>query len=319
MLLVWGIARPQAESATLIQPESAPSPAPSSLESLEIAPDKTTTSPAINQDEFELIDQIEAIVYGAEDIKVFAMSDAQRMGLDGKQRTIKDLVNEELWFQLTLKYKIPVEGDEMVDHYLASLQKEYHMTLDDIKQIFKASGYTYEEGRKAIKRMQVVHGMKDQFVRSKVVVTQTEINEYYTNNPEYKSAKYKVQVAFIPYQADREAHYNTLLATLSHEAKNLNWSSPTWLKDHEIAEDKSFIKRMKPKQLSKPQKSDKGYLVYRLVESKPERLVPLKKRYPSIVNTLRGPKFGKVLQEYENNLIADAVIIYPNALAEEPA
>lgn len=258
-----------------------------------------------------IVDEIVVTVYGPERTRVICKSELERLSIDGRQRTLEDLVFEELLYQETLRYKIPMD-DEVVDKYIASLQREHNVTLDDVKQIFKNSGYSFEEGREQLRLMYAANSMLEHKVASRLIVPRDDILKYYNEHPLHKEAKFQIEIAFIPFEAD--IAFEKQQKDLSDKIKrgsiaSFEWREPIWLKDSEIAPTISFVKTMKQGDISAPQKVRGGFEVYRLKGHKPTHVVALEKRYKTIEDELRAPRYNQLLAEYRAQVFKDATII----------
>src|SRR5579862_1030758 len=95
---------------------------------------------------FVLIDQIEVVVYGQEDVEIITKSDIDRPSLGGGFRTKDEIVFEREVLLDAKKHHIP-QDEEAVDAYLAQIQREHNLSQAELEDIFTNSGYTLEEGR----------------------------------------------------------------------------------------------------------------------------------------------------------------------------
>lgn len=269
-----------------------------------------TLAKALEPGQF-VLDEIMVTTYGPERTRVICKSEVERLSIDGRQRSLEDVVFEELLFQETIRFKVPMD-DSVIDKYISSLRKEHNMTLDDIKGIFKNSGYSYEEGREQLRLMYAGNAMLEHKVASRLIVPRDDIIKFYNDNPQTKEAKYLIEIAFVPFNKD-----DTLTkqqTALSDKVKKgatsqLDWGDPIALKESEIAQGIAFVKNMKAGDVSEPQRVEKGFEVYRVKELVPERLVTLEKRYKEIEDELRAPRYNQLLAEYKNQVFKDATVI----------
>ncbi len=258
-----------------------------------------------------VLDEIIVTVYGPERTRVICRSEVERLSIDGRKRTMEDVVFEELLFQETLRYKVPMD-DSVIDKYIASLRREHNLSLDDIKGIFKNSGYSYEEGREQLRLMYAANSMLEHKVAARLIVPRDDIIKYYNEHPEHKEAKFELEIAFVPLEADVsvEKQQKELAEKIKRGSTHLfEWRDPVWLKDSEIASAISFVKNMKAGDISAPQLVKGGFEVYRLKEHKAEHLVSLEKRYKAIEDELRAPRYNQLLAEYRVQVFKDATIV----------
>src|ERR1700733_10802261 len=115
---------------------------------------------AVDMTNLVLIDQIEVVVFGQEDVEIITKSDVDRPSLGGGFRTKDEIVFEREVLLDAKKHKIP-QDDEAVEAYLAQIQREHNLSEKELEQIFTASGYTVAEGRQQLQMMQTVNTMLD--------------------------------------------------------------------------------------------------------------------------------------------------------------
>lgn len=258
-----------------------------------------------------ILDEVVVTAYGPERTRVICRSEIERLSIDGRQRSVEDVVFEELLYQETIRFKIPMD-DSVIDKYISALRQEHNLSLDDIKGIFRGSGYTYEEGREQLRLMYAGNSMLEHKVTSRLIVPREEIIKYYNDHPIKKDAKYQLQIAFVPLDADTtlDAQLKQLSEKIKKgQADQFDWKSSIWLKESDLASNIDFVKQMKAGDVSAPQLVNGGFEVYRLTEFVPERVVSLEKRYKDIEDELRAPRYNQLLAEYKDQVFKDATII----------
>lgn len=258
-----------------------------------------------------LIDAIEAVVFGQGGTQVITRSDVSRPNLSGVPQSLDDIIFERLVFLDAQKYKI-LPDDDAVDKYLAMVQKENNMTLDQLKDVFASAGYTYEEGRQQFRMMQTVSSMIDFKIRSQVIVPKKQVEEYYEQNPVVTEAKIKVQIGFIPIDYNRKDAQKKAVDYMTRtrkEMKGIEWGEPFELKQSEVADDKAFLFSLDPGSLSPAIEVPGGYQVYKILESEPERVQTLEERYHEIADILRRPIFEELMDAYKKNLFSSVAIV----------
>lgn len=259
-----------------------------------------------------LIDTMQAVVFGQGGTQIITFSDVVRPSLSGTQRTLDDLIFERLVYLDAQKYKILADEDA-VDKYLAMMQKENNLTLDQLKEVFAQAGYSYEEGREQFKMLQAVNAMIDFKIRSHVIVPRQLVEQYYQEHPLIEEATYKIQIGFLPSVSGKEETQKKALAYMAKTAKevrNIQWSEPFWIKKSDVAEDKQFIFNLKVGHSSLPLERAGGFEVYRLVEKKDERIPSLEERYKEIMDILRQPIYQDLMDKYRKQLFETSSIMY---------
>lgn len=263
-------------------------------------------------DDAYLVDKIEAVVFAPEGTKVITQSELARPGLDGRNRTLDDLILERLLLLDALKFKM-IPDDETIDKYLANIQRENNLTLDGLKKIFKSAGYSYEEGREQFGMMSIVNQLLDFKIRSRLIVPEKEVIAYYNENPEAIEATYFIERAIVPYIFGKthEQQQEEIELFIKHGIGllSIDWQAPYWMAHSEFAHDKMFIVDLQPGSISAPQATMDGFELFRVKDSKPAHNRPLEDRYREIVEVLRKPKYEQLMDEYKKQLFDTASIL----------
>jgi hypothetical protein len=265
------------------------------------------------------LDEIICTIYGPERTRIICRSDLNRLSMDGTFARLNDterllkLIIDELLYQDALKYKIPID-ESVIDNYIAGMQQQHGLTIDDVQSIFKASGFTMEEGREQLRIMYASSTMIELKVKQNLVIPEEEVIAYYNAHPETEEAAYKIESIFVPVEHGQTIEM--VMQAAEEFLKNgkvpgFHWSVPFWLQESELAESLHFIPTLP---LNEPYmiKMANHIEIYRVVERKEQRLVPLEKRYRSISDILRKPKFEKMYEEYKTALLdaGNATIVY---------
>lgn len=252
-----------------------------------------------------LLDQIEVVVYGQEDVEIITKSDIDRPALSGGFRTKDEIIFEREVLLDAKKHHLP-QDDEAVDAYIAQIQREHNLSEKDVENIFVSSGYTVEEGRQQLQIMQTVSTMLDVKIRSNLIVPRKDVEEYYKNNLVVIEATYTLERAFVP--QSKKISPNGQLKSLTKYAQtgkggaSVEWGEPFTITHSDIAESKQFIYTMEPGQISLPQEVAGGFELFRLVEKTPETVKSLEDSYREIVDALRRPKYEELMENYRKAL-----------------
>lgn len=258
-----------------------------------------------------MIDSIQAVVFGQGGAQIITRSDVVRPSLTGMPQSLEDLIFESLVFLDAKKYNI-VPDDDAVDKYLAIVQKENNMSLDQLKDVFASAGYTYEEGRQQFRVLQTVNSMLGVKIHSQVIVPRAQVEEYYLENPVMQEAEYYLQYGFMPYVPEKresQAKALRLMAKTGREVKDVQWNDPFWVKQSDVADDKAFIFSMDAGETSQPIAQSAGYEIYRLIDKKDESIPTLDERYHEIADILRRPVYEQLMEKYKKNLFDSVSIL----------
>jgi len=258
-----------------------------------------------------LIDKVETVIYGPEETSIITKSDLERIGFDGQKKTKDNLIFETLVFQDAKKYNI--FDEKLVDRYIEAVQREHNISLDQLKEMFRAHGYTYEEGREQLAMFNTINQLLDFKIRSKVIIPESEARTYYEANPVYQEKAYNLQRIFVPVAQDenKDMIKNSIdkQVKIGQAITGADYSDPFWVEDPDLAEDKFFIKKMVVDQISSPIYYEDGFELFKLLETRERQLIPFEKRYMEILNNLRKPLYDKLFSDYKESLFKDSVII----------
>ncbi len=260
-----------------------------------------------------LVDTIRVVIFGQEETDIITESDLKRPSLEGALRSKDDIILERLIYLDAKKFQL-LPDEEAINRHLQAVQREHNLSLDQLKQIFKNAGYTYEEGRQQFGVMATINSMLDLKIRSRLIVPDREITKYYDEHPERQEASYFIEKAFVPFssQESKQTLKKKLTAFAKHEGPfgDITWSEPFWINDSDLAEDKKFIALLNVDQISMPQETDGGFEVLRLKQKQEEHLKPLEERRQEISTILRQPRYEQLFNEYKKELFDNASIVY---------
>ena len=267
----------------------------------------------VDTSNFILVDQIEVVVYGQEDVEIITKSDIDRPSLGGGFRTKDEIVFEREVLLDAKKHHIP-QDEEAIDAYLAQIQREHNLSEDELENIFTSSGYTLEEGREQLQMMQTINTMLDVKIRSNLIVPRKEVEEYYKNNPTIIEATYTLQRALVPQSKKLSAdqQYNILVkyAQTGKGASGITWSDSFTINHSDVAASKQFIYDMELGQISLPQEVNGGFEMFKLIEKTPQTVKSLDDSYREIVDILRRPKYEELMEKYKAALMQHASVVY---------
>jgi len=260
------------------------------------------------------IDGVTVIIYGPERTRVVCETEVDRMTLDGRHRTLDDLIIEELLYQETLKYEIPID-ESVIDKYIMGICKQHNLSMDDIRVIFKNSGFSEREGREQLRLMYAANSMIEYKITSRLMVPEDDVIKFYNDHPQYEEPAYTLKRAFVPHESGvsiKEMKQKIKTALKTGKGFSFNWGDPFVLRENEIAPVMNFIVSMKSGDVSQPIQSSGGFELYKLVSKKPRIKVSLEKRYKEIVDRLRMPRFNSELEKYKKSLLDNATIVHVN-------
>lgn len=243
------------------------------------------------------VNRTEAIVYGPEGSDIIDTFDISRPGIDGQMRTLQDRILERKMFQFG-KERGLLDKDA-VTRQLKAVQRDNNLSEDGLKKIFQAGGFTYDEGVAQFEVMTVVNQVTGMKVSSKLIIPEKDIVSYYTNNPIMLESEYYLQRSEL--SETISSTVSELKKKLSRNEVKLEWAEPFWIMQSELASNKHFIFKMKRGQLH-IEKQGGIYEIFRLVDKKDERPMPLEERRAEIVQLLQPVKYKELFEELKKEL-----------------
>lgn len=276
----------------------------------EVLPDQTKKIPGLPEDA-HLIDEIKVVLYNEDGNDIITKSDIDRPSLDGTFRDLEQIVVERLMYLDAKKFKM-ISDEGAIERHLKAVQRENNLSLDQLKEIFKAAGYTFDEGRAQFGIMTSVNNILDFKVRSRLNVPERDIIAYYDSHPIMLPEEYYLARAVVPFdQENKEALRNDLSAKAqAGNYRDIAWQEPVWIEKGDLAEDKAFITTMAVGEISQPMEQAQDFELFRLVDRKPERRKSLEERRVEISNELRRPRYETLMNQYKKDLFDNASIIY---------
>lgn len=262
--------------------------------------------------ELFLIDRIDTVIFGLEGTEIITRSDVERPSLTGAKRELDEIVFERCMLLDAKKHKV-MPDDDAVDKYLANIQRENNLSQEQLKGVFGSAGYSFDEGREQLRNMQAANTMLDFKVRSNLLVPKKEIEKYYNEHPEYAQPKYKLAYALIPFLGDQDEQEAQLKSAIKKgkELSDVTWAKPFWVEKDDIAQEKQFIYSMNPGEI-KLVKSTRGFELYKLNAKKERELRPLEERIVEISDILRKPRYGELMDAYQQELFSKNSIVHLN-------
>lgn len=260
------------------------------------------------------VDRIAAVVHGPEQVRIICESELKLVSIEGVVPTIDDLIDEELMFQDALKHHATREED--ADRYIRTIKENNNITDKDVDRIFEAAGLTPAEGRLKLQKMAAKQTMISIKVASRINIALQDVEKEYAKDPRYEDARYEVEIAFVPFFSHdpikQEEQYSYLIDQIKHNELDVMWSTPLWVNESDLADNKKFIIGMDVNSVSQPQRVANGFELYRLKAKKDRRLITLQERYRELVDRLRQPKFQEGYDAYIGELRnpKNASIIY---------
>ena len=275
---------------------------------------KAGETPSSDQDDgIYTVDTIKVILFGDDRSDIITQSDAERPSLDGHSRNLDDLVLERLIYQDAARYKM-LPTEDAVDKRLQAVQRENNLTQDDLKNIFRSSGYSYEEGRELFAIMTGVGTVLDFKIMSRLIVPEKDIIAYYKDHPVLQEATFQLERALVIrpecLHVDKFKDELKSLVETGESCLEVEWSSPFWVNKGDLAGDKQFITTMEIGTTAIEQETAAGVELLKLVDKHDEHNMSLEDRYHEIADLLKRPKYEEMFNTYKTELLNSAALLY---------
>lgn len=249
----------------------------------------------IKAEELITVDKMVAEVFYLED--KFAITESELTSdLEGKRQnmdhetTIKDVARESVMLEEAARFKIVID-DATVDRTLARIQEASNITRDQLIDMLKEMGLTYEQAREEVKKNLTINNLIDGKVRSKVFVDEKEVEEANKANP---MVHFFFQEAFIP-GGDKEKIQKEV-------DKNRIDSKVSWSEAFEIPIKLKDLEEDRPVGLIEIFEDDNGVKLRKVADKfyqAPELTNELKMSYK---RELYGKKLEKNMQDFYSDL-----------------
>lgn len=106
-----------------------------------------------------------------------------------RQDVLNELIDQKLTAQETERQKVEI-SDKEVDQHIERIKIEYHLTDEELRDSLSAQGVTLEEYRERIKEQILRMKLITYEVKSKIAITDKDIENYYeTHKEEYQGAR----------------------------------------------------------------------------------------------------------------------------------
>ncbi len=219
---------------------------------------------------------------------VKAMSEQERSKIfkENEASFLENMINMRLFLQEAKKSNINASDDE-INRTMASIREKYNMTDVAFTEALKKEGFTLEEYKKKLAEQIIINRLVDQEVRSRIVVTDEDVNDYIEKDKKMAAADegYKISLIVIkktddPGKDDERAHsvYEKIKAGESFESAAQKYSDDASAKAggnlgfvSKSDLSKAFIDALsglKPGEVSAPFVTDRGICIVRLESSR---------------------------------------------------
>ncbi len=151
----------------------------------------------VNKDVITWSELYKAMEFEASD-EIRAMKDEERRKFfkENEMTFLDSMIDMKLQLQEAGRYGVFAK-DEDINRAIDGIKKKYSMTNDMFEEAINREGYTKEEYRKKLAEQIALSRIVDHEVKSKVVVTEKEIDAYMSDNKEIEKDKEGFDISHI--------------------------------------------------------------------------------------------------------------------------
>ena len=141
----------------------------------------------VNKDVITWSDLYKTMEFEAsEEMKALGTEERSKIFRESEKFFLETLIDMRLQLQEAEKVGIFANKEE-VDRVIAGIKGKYSLADDQFFSMIKKEGFTPEEYRKKLAEQITINRIVDQEVRSKIVVTETDVNGFLMKKPEIVS------------------------------------------------------------------------------------------------------------------------------------
>ena len=251
---------------------------------------------------------------------------------DVRQKLLNQLVEDRLVYQEAQARKIEVtqaEIDEMMDDF-----KKKFKTEDALEEALQSQGFTHHDLEEKMRRQALIRRLHDMEIRSHVVVSPIEVENYYKDHPEEFATKDSVRFRAITIKKNDEARekgltdeaakqkiadlrerivkgedFAQIAREFSEDLKAKEGGYNDWVqRETMISAIDEVIFKLKPDELSEIVETEMGYHLFRVEEKKNGSRHNFEEVRDQIFDKLYRQEMEKRFQDWMNQLKQGAYI-----------
>ncbi|HOW87968.1 MAG TPA: peptidyl-prolyl cis-trans isomerase [Candidatus Omnitrophota bacterium] len=120
-----------------------------------------------------------------------------------RQKILNQMIEDKLVYQEAVRQEIVVKDEEVdkeFEEFKSRLEKP-----EDLEMMLEREGLTLKALRERLKKQAMIRQLQDREVRSRVVVSPTEVEDFFRNNPDKFKAKERIKVRSLTIKKSEEA------------------------------------------------------------------------------------------------------------------
>jgi len=244
-------------------------------------------------------------------------------------RMLRNLIDEKIAEIAAEKSDIEISKDE-INNFYGNIKNERNLTDEEFKEALNQEGVTLEQYKQRLKKQILKRRLIDYEVRSKIVITQEDIKDYYQNHPEKYAdeVEYEIWHVTFPESAFDENTKEDLMQTAGQlreialqknnfkdisnnideyvtEFKALSGNLGFYKKDDLSSDIQKIISGLEEKEISSPVETSRGIQLFYLSEIKTEKNKTFEEATPEIRRELYNKEVEKRFETWIKDLKMD--------------
>jgi peptidyl-prolyl cis-trans isomerase SurA len=239
-----------------------------------------------------------------------------------EKETLDDLILEKLLYQKSVEIGYTRDTDPEVSEIIQKIMQDNNIKdMDQLETVLAQDGRTVKDLRDQFRRQIISEDLIREFVGSRIIVLMPEIEKYYKDHAAEFTSPEEVSLSEIVLTdegAENQANdlYRRLqqgeaFATLASQyskgpTANKGGNTGTYLVSALKAEEANAIAGLKEGEISKPQKTKDGYVIYRIDSRVYATTRPLEEVKDKIKDEIFMKKFYPERQRFFSKLKEEA-------------
>lgn len=251
----------------------------------------------------KLVDRIDARVNGVNVLRSDLI--LPRIDKEGGAYTLEEVIDQELMVQKAVQRKLLPSATD-VEKRIAAWKAMHRMgefSEEELEERLKKDGLTLKQYKAQLFRYMAVDNLRQLEMSERVVITSQEIEEYYKWHPKFSSEQYLLKTAIIPFDKADSAEE-------AAKVKDLEWLELDWINKDDLADNLSFVSRLKVGRISRPFKVEQGYQLVKLMKKDEAHQMTVDERWGEIEKELHKQKTDEFEKGFIKELRSKASIIY---------
>jgi peptidyl-prolyl cis-trans isomerase SurA len=256
--------------------------------------------------------------------KKYSGAELEKMRKREEKEALDSLIEEKLLDQKAKEFPAPNDLDSKMSGYIQQVLKQYDLkTIEELDKALSRQGSNLKEFRDRIRKKLLRDDVVRSFVYSRITVPNQEVEKYYKDHIEQFSIPEEVTLSEIDIsgkdnikEAENRANdiYGRIMKGESFAVLASQYSKGLNTSTYQLATLNSdtiqAISSLKEGEISKPQKLNNLFIIYRLDARKPMEKQPLEQVKETIQNQLWDQKLTPEIDRFMSQLKEDAYIQY---------